>query len=284
MTDKTINYAEKKMSDNASNPNVEWKKGSIGEQEKLTLKVNVKKAVEYNAQKDSVFKSPAAMSANLPQGLKRIRNKIKNFDDDEDEDDNGQLVIDPLAQQGNSLLSALHDDEKKMLKQQETNSIIQQQLDVEKVNTIAVANNMAKQAGFNGLKKETIQQGLMDNSINPNKLKQTIQKDFSKEVKATKKDWSELSDNDLLNLMEGVNKIKSIGGKKNASMLKEMDIKEVIDIGREKNNDMDVAHTICEKTGRKDKKATPKEQQKTEKKMVKEQKVNRKLIQDRERN
>lgn len=64
--------------------------------------------------------------------------------------------MDPSLQEmsNSSLLNALHEDEKKLLKQQETNSIIKQQLETEKVGTISLANNMARQAGFTGLKKK----------------------------------------------------------------------------------------------------------------------------------
>lgn len=278
-------HAEKIMNDNASNPNVEWKKGSFGEQEKLTLKTNIKKAVEYNAKKDETGKTARPLSANLPQGLKRIRNKIKSINEEDDEEDNGQIVIDPLelASANNSLLNALHDDEKKMLKQQETNNIIRQQLEVEKFGAINQANQMARQAGFNGLKKETIRQSVMDNSINPDRLNQTLKQEFKKEVKASKKEWSELSDNELMNLMEGVNKIKSIGGKDADKALKNMDIKEVSEQGKEKNNDLKVARTICKKTGRTEDKSTKKEKLETERRMVKDQDINRKIIQDRDR-
>lgn len=272
------------MNDNASNPNLEWKKGSFGEQEKLTLKTNIKQAVEYNAKKDEVTKTPKPIAADLPQGLKRIRNKIKNFDEDDDEDENGQIVIDPLMQApNNSLLNALHEDEKKMLKQQETNNLIKQQLEVEKVGTINLANNMARQAGFKGLKKATVQESLMNNTISPDRLKETIKKEFKNELKSGNKNWSELSDKDLLNLMEGVNKIKSIGGKESLSMLKDMDVKEVAEYGKEKNNEMKIARTICEKTGRKECKVPKKEKQQVEKNMVKNINLNQKLVQDRER-
>lgn len=272
------------MNDNTSNPNLEWKKGSIGEQEKLTLKTNVKKAVEYNAKKDEVTKTPTPLPASLPQGLKKIRNKIKSIDEEDDEEDNGQIVLDPLSMPTNSsLLNALHEDEKKMLKQQETNSLIKQQLEVEKVGTINLANNMARQAGFKGLKKETIHQGLMDNSISPDKLKQTLKKEFKNELKSNNKNWSELSDKDLLDLMKGVNKIKSIGGKESLSVLKDMDVKEVAEYGKEKNNEMEIARTICEKTGRKECKIPKKEKQKVEKTMVKNKNINQKMVKDRDR-
>ena len=83
--------------------------------------------------------------------------------------------------------------------------------------------------------------------------------------------------------MEGVNKIKSIGGKDADAALKNMDMKEVSEQGQEKNNDLKVARTICKKTGRSDDKSTKKEKLETEKKMVKDQDFNRKIIQDRDR-
>ena len=133
------------------------------------------------------------------------------------------------------------------------------------------------------MKKETIRQSVLDNSINPDRLNQTLKQEFKKEVKATKKEWNELSDKELMNLMEGVNKIKSIGGKDADAALKNMDMKEVSEQGQEKNNDLKVARTICKKTGRSDDKSTKKEKLETEKKMVKDQDFNRKIIQDRDR-
>lgn len=272
------------MNNNVSNPNLEWKKGTIGEQEKLTLKTNVKKAVEYNAKKDEIIKTPAPLPADLPQGLKKIRNKIKNIDEEDDEEDNGQIVIDPLSLAAdNSLLNALHEDEKKMLKQLETNNLMKQQLETEKVGTISLANNIARQAGFKGLKKSTIREGLADNTINPEKLKETLKKELKNEIKDNNKNWSELSDKDLINLMEGVNKIKTIGGKDSLGVLKDMDVKEVAEYGREKNNELEIARTICEKTGRKECKVPKKEKKEVEKTMVKNKNINRKVVQDRDR-
>lgn len=59
----------------------------------------------------------------------------------------------------------------------------------------------------------------MDNSIDPQKLNKTLKKEFQKELKIDNQ-WNKLSDKELLELMEGVHKIKSIGGKDTKDMLK----------------------------------------------------------------
>ena len=67
------------MTDKDTNPNIEWKKGSIGEQEKITRKTNIKQAVEYEAKKDSVFKTTPPKPNDLPVGLKKIQKTGLNF-------------------------------------------------------------------------------------------------------------------------------------------------------------------------------------------------------------
>lgn len=276
---------EDTMGDNDTNPNIEWKKGSIGEQEKITRKTNIKQAVEYEAKKDSVFKTTPPKPNDLPVGLKKIQKKIRSLGEEDDDEDNVQIVADPLLmeQNNNSLYNALHEDEKKILHQQETNNTIRLQLETEKISAVNLANNMAKNAGFKGLKKETMRQSMNENSINPQKTTKTLQTEFKKELKTSDKDWSSLSDKELVNLMQGVNKVKGIGGKEGEKAFKELDTKEIVEIGKEKNNDKKIARTICEKTGRKEIKKDKKKAKAEQNQMLKEKYINAKLAQDRER-
>lgn len=257
------------MGDKPANPNIEWKKTGFDSQEKITRKVNTVEAEAYNQKKDNLFKSPRPLPSDLPNGLKKIRKKIRTaFDEDEDED---EMQIVPAADD-NSLLSALYDDEKKFLKQQETTNTIKQQLDIEKINTINLAENMARQAGFSGLKKETIQAGMNENSINVKKLNQTIKQEFGSEININKSNMNKLSDKDLLRMMEGVHKVKKIGGEESIQALKKMDAEELTKVGdehkkKDEKSDIETARTICEKTGR----STPKAQKKKEEKESLEQ-------------
>ena len=274
------------MTDKNSNPNIEWKKGSIGEKEKITRKTNIKQAVEYDSKKDNVFKTKTPKPNDLPLGLKKIQKKIRSLaDTEEDDEDNVQIVADPLLMEQNnsSLYNALHEDEKQILKQQETNNTIRLQLETEKINSVNLANKMVKDAGFKGLKKDTLRQSLNENTISTQKTTQTLQKEFKKELKQTDKAWTKLSNKELVDLMQGVNKIKEIGGKENEKVFKEMDAKEVVELGKEKNNDKKVAQTIFEKTGRKEIKRDQKKAKAAQNQMLKEKYVNAKLAQDRER-
>lgn len=268
------------MSDKVSNPNLEWKKTTFGEQDKVTLKTNVAKAVEYNAKKDNIFQGSRPLATDLPAGLKKIRKKIKNALDDDDDEDEETIAISSHMPEDNSLLNALYDDEKKMLKPMETDNIMRQQLEVEKMSTLTLANNMAKQAGFSGLKQDTIHQGIADNSIGGRKLQNTLRKEFKTELKITKQ-WDNLSNKDLVNLMEGVNKIKAVGGKESLVVLGGMNVKEVVAAGKEEDNEMKIARTICEKTGRKECKSSAKKKEEAEIIMVKNQKVNKGFAKER---
>ncbi len=275
-----------KMTDKETNPNIEWKKTSIGEQEKLTRKTNIKQAIEYEAKKDNVLKTTPPSPKDLPVGLKKIQKKVRQLDEEDDDEDDMQVVVDPLLlnQNNSSLYNALHEDEKKFLQQQENNNTIRLQLETEKITAVNLANNMVKDAGFKGLKKETMRQSMNENTISPQKTNQTLKKEFNKELKLTKdKSWEKLSDKELVDLMQGVNKIKGIAGKESGKTFHEMDAKEIVELGKEKNNDKKVARTICEKTGRKEIQKDKKRSKAVQNQMLKEKYVNAKLAQNRER-
>ena len=113
------------MNDESSNPNIEWKKSGFDLNEKLTLKTNVRKAVEYEAKNKNsgLNKNYTPSPAELPKGLNKIRKKIKDvYDEDDDEDDAYQIyTIQPLdvSENDDTLLKALQEDEKKFLRQNE---------------------------------------------------------------------------------------------------------------------------------------------------------------------
>ena len=271
------------MADNKENPNIEWKNNPIGEQEKLSRKVNVKEAIAYEAKKDNVFKSPQNKAEALPLGLKKIRKKIRTLNDDDEDEDDYQVVADPLLMEQNnsSLYNALSEDEKNTLKQREEYTTIQQQLQTEKLAAVTMANKKAQQAGFKGLKKDTLVKSINENTISTQKTQETLKENFKTELKKTDKKWHNLSDKELLDLMNGINQIEKVTGIDGVeNTLKEFEVKEIVNLGKEKNDTKKIAQTICEKTGRNTIKKNPKKDKKNEKKVyVKNNMLNR----DRER-
>lgn len=271
------------MTDDDTNPNIEWKKDNIGEQERFSRKIDVQKAVENDAKKDSFVKKAPVQPKDLPLGLKKIQKKIRSLDD-EDDDENVQFIVDPLLmnQSTNSLYNALNEDERKILKQNETNDLIKQQLNTEKLSAVNTANNLVKKAGFSGLKKDTLRQSINDINISPKKIQQTLQQEFKKDLKKTN-EWEKLDDKDLLNLMQGINKIKQFDGKESKQTIKDLEIKEVVEIGKNADKDKKAAQTICEKTGR-NKFHTDKDQKKNEEKiLINNKNKNKAFAKDRER-
>lgn len=271
------------MAENKENPNIEWKNNPIGEQEKLSLKINIKEAVAYEAKKDNVFKSPQNKAEALPLGLKKIRKKIRTINDEDEDEDDYQVVADPLLMEQNnsSLYNALSEDEKNTLKQREDFNTIQQQLQTEKITAIAIANDKAQKAGFKGLKKETVAKSINENAISSQKTQETLKENFKTELSKTDKKWHNLSDKELLDLMNGINKIEKVTGIDGVeNTLREFDVKEIVTLGKEKANAKKIAQTICEKTGRNTIKKNPKKDKKNEKKIYIK---NNTLIRDRER-
>ena len=141
------------MEDNSSNPNIEWKKPGFGSSEKLSLKVNTKEAVLYDAKKkNGLQKSNPLTPADLPAGLKKIRKKIKDvFDEDEEDENDSVFVPSQSLQEANSLFNALNEDEKRIFKQQQTLHQIKMQNDAGKLEALAMANKTAQEAGKMGI-------------------------------------------------------------------------------------------------------------------------------------
>ncbi len=281
------------MTDNSSDqedsPNIEWRRVGFEEQERVTLKTNVKQAIAYEAKKENNLNAKPIKASDLPVGLKKIKNKINSFDDDDDENDY-QIVRDPLLdmQNNNSLYAALNEDEKKFLKQTETNETMRQQRHTENLTAMNKANDMAKKAGFKGLKKQTYNQSWNETAITTKKTAQTLKLDVNKDLKKkfnkAQKSWDKMSDKELLLMMGGINKIKEIGGVESQKALKNMEMKEIVEAGKEKNDDKKIARTICEKTGRKVLKKKPtkeniNKQNTIEKKMIDNKAKNQKIVQ-----
>lgn len=138
--------------------NIEWKKSGIDKNERITLKVNVKEANDYNAKKkrDTQKKLKADKSL-APQGFKKIKKKIRGpLDEDEDED---EFILVPvfLEFEESSLLKVLTPDEKKLLNQRDNMENIRLQENIGKQAAIAQAERAVKNIGMQLDKKVVTQ-------------------------------------------------------------------------------------------------------------------------------
>jgi len=234
---------EQKMSDNFSNPNIEWKKTGFGTTEKLSLKINAREADVYNAKKKNAIQNTSPLTpADLPAGLKKLRRKIKDvFDEEEDDDENSVIVSAvPSLQDNYSLLNALNEDEKKILEQQDNIHQIKMQQDAAKLDLLEKANELVQETGLKGLQPQTVNDGMLRPSVDDKFLKTLVKSDLSKALRL--KD-SGIPDGHYIQVLRGIKNIRKAGGLK---AMEGLNLQQVAQATDEKK----AAQILLEKTGR----------------------------------
>ena len=246
------------MNDESSNPNIEWKKPGFDSKERLTLKTNVRKAVEYEAQNKNsgLNKNYTPSPAELPKGINKIRKKIKDvYDEDDDDDDAYQIyALQPLDfnENDDSLLKALQEDEKKFLRQNEEIQTINTLQQTEQNQKIANAEKMAKESGMkNGLDKKVLAKTYQNTTIGQDLTSEAINRQVAKNFKFKSE---KISTKDAKKLMTGVKRIQQVGGAEAVSGLK---LQEVLEAGDSKHEHRETIKKLLEKSGRIDSKGKP---------------------------
>lgn len=260
------------MEEDASSLNIEWKKNKgFGATEKLTRKTDVKKALKYEAtEKKAVAFDSAPRPSDLPKGLKKIRKKIKEvYDEDEDEDFYDGIPHDL----NNSLLNALYEDEKKQL-QQQNNTLKQQKMQqtAGRLEAVAIADKLAREAGLKGLNKKVAGK----NANDATQISGSLEKVLSEELALkTKKGVRKLSKAETITMLRGINRIRKMALASDESQLKaleKMKVDELIDAGEKSTDDTKIAEMILKKSGRKNKKEVNKMVQKSKERAPKKSK------------
>ena len=246
------------MTTESSSSNIEWKKTGFEATEKVTLKTDIQKATIHDAKSKQVNASTfATTSSNLPKGLNKIRNKIKDIYD-EDEDEN-EFILGELDN-SNSLLNALHDDEKIKFKAQEKAiSTNKMQQDVGKMAAMQQANAIAKDLGLKGLSKETLNKTSQDISLEAQSFGKALKTEIGTKTKIK---TTNLSEKETVVLLRGIKKIQSMDKDdkkdKKSRDIKSVEgwkVKDIVYVGKETTNKSDaekvIAKKLLEKTGRK---------------------------------
>lgn len=241
------------MDEEASSPNIEWKKKQGFEtSEKISRKTDIKKAVEYKAKKKNNFnKSALIPPSELPKGLKRIRKKIKEaYEEDEDEDSYTSF---PLGLD-NGLANALYDNEKRQLQQKNTLANQKMQQDVGRMETVMVAEKMARQAGLPGLDKKTINNSMTELTISDAPVEKALSEEISRKTKSSPRQFSKGESVSMLRGIERIRKMAIAADESQIKSLEKMKISDVINAGEQNTDDKEVAELILKKSGRNNKK------------------------------
>lgn len=242
------------MEDESSSLNIEWKKNKgFGATEKLTRRTDVKKALEFEAkEKKPVSLDFSTRPTELPKGLKKIRKKIKEvYDDDEEEDFYDGAPLD----MNSSLLNALYEDEKKQLYVQ-SNTLKNQKMQqtAGRLEAVAVADKMVREAGLSGLNKKVAGRNAQDTTLIDSSLEKVLSEELSLKTKTSVR---KLSKGETVTMLRGINRIRNMALAADESQLKaleKMKVDDIINAGEKSTDDKKVAELILKKSGRKSKK------------------------------
>ncbi len=240
------------MNDKSSNSNLEWKKTGFDFNERLTLKTNVARAVaESRKDKNSGLRRFTPGNISLPNGLIKIRKRIKDVYDEEDEDEDSYSYVNiqmfhsfDEGKKESSLMSALADEEKQFIRNQETRQMMNLNQETGKINALLQANKLMKDNGMKGLDKRVMSQNFQELTVNTDFTSKAINEDLRKKLKLK---GHMIKDEKALKLLNGAKQVKMFAGEKS---LEGMKVDDVANIGEKKRSAQETARLILKKTGR----------------------------------
>ncbi len=250
------------MADETSNPNIEWKKDKgFGTAEKMSRRIDKEKLMEEEAKAKkplSVTNAAKPLPHELPQGLKKLRNKIKDVYDDEEEDEEDFYTFLP-NDITSSLVNALYEDERRQLGIQE-NTLKNQNMQqaAGKMEAVRIANKLSKEFGFGNIDKKIVNKNMLDATLNNRDFEKVLKDDVMSKAKISTR---QLSKAETVNLLRGIKRIKRIAMQNKEGDLKAIEglkIDDIIHAGERSADDNKVAEIILKKSGRKTKKTNAK--------------------------
>lgn len=225
----------------------DWKKKGIGTKEHLTLKNNVKEALQYNeAKKTPLAKHKKINPETLPLGLQKLRKKIRDIYDEEEDEDEYTIFTNikmPEQEEDNTLLNALDDDEKMIFRQKNTIESTKMQQDAGKMEALHIANNLAREAGLSNINQKQIEIGMQQASFDP---VTTQEKVIKKEVGEKLGIKGKIEDGKIIQAARGIKKIEQMGG---PTATQNMNMKDIVKAGEQKLSEIELAELILEKSG-----------------------------------
>jgi len=238
MDDIFSDLKESENKEEKNDSNMDWKKSGIDKHERITLKINVQEANAYDAAKPNDLKAKKKVKDNklTPNGLKRIRKKIRDAIDEEDEDeDENDLIIMPLVEerQDNRLKKALTDEEKGQFARQTFINVRIQQ-DMVRENAIAQAERILKQAGMKSPAPDIVNKvrgeemrGTAQEIVREQQKRVTPQKSKPKKVKEQGEKLKSEKEATLLNARQEKNAARTLQQEQAAQAKAEKTLEEI---------------------------------------------------------
>ncbi len=222
------------------------KKG-FDDSERMTLKINVQEALQYEAEKGK------KKVGSLPKNLKKIKKKVRDSYDEDEDDGMDEDVIRSLrelqinqtdASNGdNSLINALNEQERRQIMQTTNIEITRHEENAGKQNALEQADTNLRKATLRKMNTQEFMNEMNEAIYNPSSLRrEAMEHNIAKQMGIKGK----IEKHHEGKVVEGVKKVKDLTGNRKVKTLK---MKDVQKIGKKNMTQNQTAELILKKSG-----------------------------------
>ena len=228
----------------------DWKKKKVGDDERLTLRIDAIEADKYQARKNKMQSSTKRAKPN-----NKISKKVKQLYDDEEDEDDGmdedvvrsfrelRMNQSDASNSDTTLIDALAPSEKRMVEQRTNIEITRHQENAGRLNAIEQADTLARKAGIRKTNDSERTEKMQDAVYNPKRIRaESLEKNIAKQIglKGEIKFYTEGK------VVEGVKELKKMTDNHKVKNVKMQDMK---DFGKKTLTENEKAELILRKSG-----------------------------------
>lgn len=232
---------------NGAKDQFEWNKKGFEPGERLSLRIDVREANQYQAEKGKI------KIGELPNSMKKLRKKVRDSYDEVDEGGIDEDVLFALrelqinvadASNGdNTLLNAVSSDERRMIDQNTTIEISRQQQNAGKLNALQQADRLSKQAGITTMSAADYASQMQEAIYNPRRTREkSLELNIAKKVGLK----GEIKKHNVGKVVKGVKQIVETTDNRK---VKNMDMGDAAKVGQKKLSQKATAELILQKSG-----------------------------------
>ncbi len=232
----------------ASKP--DWKKKKVGDDERLTLRIDAIEADKYQARKNKM-----QTSTKRAKPTNKISKKVKQlYEDDEDEDDGMDEDVvrsfrelrmnqSDASNSDTTLIDALAPSEKRMVEQRTNIEITRHQENAGRLNAMEQADTLARKAGIRKTNDSERTEKMQDAIYNPKRIRaESLEKNIAKQIGLK----GEIKFHTEGKVVEGVKELKKMTDNHKVKNIKMQDMP---DLGKKMLTENEKAELILRKSG-----------------------------------
>lgn len=222
-------------------------KQGFDDSERMTLKINVQEALQYEAEKGK------KKVGSLPKNLKKIKKKVRDSYDEEEDDGIDEDVIRSLrelqinqtdASNGdNSLINSLNEQERRQIMQSTNIEITRHEENAGKSNALEQADTNLRKATLRKMTTQEFMNEMNEAIYNPSRIRrEAMEHGIAKQMGIKGK----IEKHHEGKVVEGVKKVKALSGNRKIKTLK---MKDVDKVGKKRLSQNQTAELILKKSG-----------------------------------